>query len=325
MTSPFAGLEVERALRPTAKAFEFDLDRCLSSVVALEARVSDDAFTAETLGTERVGNAIVIGAQGLLLTIGYLVTEADEVILTTGDGRRVPAHVLGIDQATGFGLIHALEPLDLPALPLGDSRRLRSEEVVIAAGGGGRAHALSGRLLTRAPFAGYWEYHLDEALFVEPNHPHWSGAALINASGALVGVGSLRVEQRTSDGHVRPLNMFVPSQLLAPILDNLARGRPAGPARPWLGVFAQELDNHVVVLGVSSDSPAASVDLHRGDIIRQVAGQRVTDLASFYAHLWALGPAGVLAPLIVQRGHEMFEVEIPSADRASKLMRRRLN
>ena len=325
MTSPFAGLEVERALRPSPRAFEFDLDRALSSVVALEARVSEDAFTAETLGTERVGNAIIIGAQGLLVTIGYLVTEADEVQLTTGDGRRMQAHVLGIDQTTGFGLIHALEPLDLPALPLGDSRRLRSEDVVIAAGGGGRAHALAGRLLTRAPFAGYWEYHLDEAMFVEPDHPHWSGAALINAAGALVGVGSLRIEQRTSDGHVRPLNMFVPSQLLAPIVDDLAHGRPTAPARPWLGVFAQELDHHVVVLGVSSGSPAASADLNRGDIIRQVAGQSVTDLASFYTHLWRLGPAGVLAPLTVQRGHNIVDVEVVTVDRASKLKRRRLN
>ena len=325
MASPFVGLEVDKALRPAPRAFEFNLDRCLSSVVALESRVSDEAFTAESLGTNRVGNAIVIGAEGLLLTIGYLVTEADEVTLITGGGRRVSAHVLGIDQATGFGLVHALEPLDLPALPIGDSRRLRSEDMVISAGGGGRAHALSGRLLTRAPFAGYWEYHLEEALFVEPAHPHWSGAALINASGELVGVGSLRVEQRTSNGGVRPLNMFVPAQLLAPILDDLARGRPATRARPWLGVFAQELDEHVVALGVSADSPAAGADLLRGDIIRQVAGQRVTDLASFYLHLWALGSAGVVAPLTVQRGRATFDVDITSADRSTKLRKRLLN
>ena len=81
--------------------------------MALEARIREDAYSARTLGTERLGNAIVIGAEGLMLTIGYLVTEAEEVIVTTNDGARIEAHVLGIDQATGFGLLHALEPLGL--------------------------------------------------------------------------------------------------------------------------------------------------------------------------------------------------------------------
>ncbi len=325
MASPFTGLEVDEALRPVARSCSFDLNRSLSSVVALEAKVGDDAFTAETLGTQRIGNAIVIGAEGLLLTIGYLITEADEVLLATGDGRRIQAHVLGMDQATGLGLVHALEPLNLPAMPIGDSRRLRPRDAVISAGGGGRSHALSGRLLARAPFAGYWEYYLEEALFVEPAHPHWSGAALINASGELVGVGSLRVEHRAADGEVRPLNMFVPAELLTPILDDLARGRPAKPPRPWLGVFAQEVESRVVVLDVSATGPAEVAGLRRGDIIREIAGQRITDLASFYTHLWALGPAGAVAPLTLQRGSEVFDVQVTSADRTSKLKKRRLN
>ncbi len=324
MTSPFDGLEVEENLRPVARSFDFDLNHSLSSVVALEARIGDDAFTAETLGVERVGNAIVISAAGLVLTIGYLVTEAEEVILTTGDGRRVPAHVLGVDPVTGFGLLHALEPLNLPAMPIGDSRKIKPGDKVVCAGGGGRAHALAGRLLAHAPFSGYWEYHLDDALFVEPAHPHWSGAGLINTSGQLVGVGSLRMEQ-VADDEVRPLNMFVPAELLPPILDDLARGRPTRPARPWLGILAQEFESQVVVIDVSSGGPAALARLRKGDIIQKVGGRRVEDLASFYKHLWALGPAGVAAPLTVQRGGKTFDVEVLSADRASRLKKRRLN
>jgi S1-C subfamily serine protease len=325
LASPFSDLEVEEALRPRPQSVAFDLNKALSSVLVLEARVSEDAFTAETLGVERVGNAVVISPDGLVLTIGYLITEAEEVILTTAEGRRVHAHVLGVDPATGLGLVHALEPLNLPVMSIGDSRRLRAEDAIVAAGGGGRAHALSGRLLTRAPFAGYWEYHLDDALFVEPAHPHWSGAALIDDGGALVGIGSLRMEREAADGLVRPFNMFVPAELLPPILDDLARGRPVAGSRPWLGVFTQELESHVVVLDVAKGGPAARAELRRGDVIWKIGGHRVSDLASFYARLWALGEAGVTVPLTLQRDGDVFDVEIRSMDRASKLKKPRLN
>ncbi len=197
----------------------------------LEAQVPADAFTAAALGTDRLGNGIVLGTEGLVLTIGYLLMEADSVTLTANDGREVPAHVLGSDPATGFGLLQALEPLRLPGLPLGDSRRLKAGSPVILAGGGGRAHAAAGQVLARQRFAGYWEYLLDDAIITEPAHPHWSGAALIGAAGELMGVGSLTMQHRTADGGIATNNLFVPSELLPPILDDLAHGRPAQPPR----------------------------------------------------------------------------------------------
>lgn len=325
MTSPFSGLEVDRRLRPTADAYAFDLSACLTSVVALEASVSDDASTAEALGTHRVGNGVVIGAEGLVLTIGYLITEADEVILTTGDGRRVQAHVLGVDAATGFGLVHALEPLDLPAVPIGTSRSVSKDETVLVAGAGGRAHAMSGVLIGRAPFAGYWEYYLDEALFVGPAHPHWSGAALINAAGELVGLGSLYIEQRAASGEAQPLNMFVPAELLQPILADLKAGRPARAPRPWIGVITQEGESLVVVTGVSDGGPADRAGLEEGDVVRAIGGEKVSDLAGFYRTLWALGPPGVTARLVVQRDQQMLSIDIQTMDRAARLKKRRLN
>ena len=325
MASPFAGLEVDRELRPIAKLFDFDLDHRLSSVLALEATVSKDAMSARSLGTERIGNAVIIGAEGLILTIGYLVTEAEEVTVTTVEGRRIPAYVLGVDQATGFGLIHALEPLDLPAMPIGDSRKLKSEAAVISAGGGGRAHALSGQVVARAPFAGYWEYFLEEALFVEPDHPHWSGAALIGPSGDLVGLGSLRMEQLGDSGEVRPMNMFVPAELLIPIQDDLSRGRPTRAPRPWLGVLSQEISSHVVILEVTPGGPASRAELRPGDVIHKLAGERLSNLAGFYRRLWALGPAGVTVPLTIQREEDVFDVEVRSGDRTSMQRKRRLN
>lgn len=325
MTSPFSGLEVDRRLRPTVGAFKFDLDACLTSVVALEASVADDASTAEALGTRRIGNGVVIGAEGLVLTIGYLITEAEEVRLTTGDGRRMQAHVLGVDPATGFGLVHALEPLNLPALPIGTSASVSKDEAVLVAGAGGRAHALAGVLLGRAPFAGYWEYYLDEALFVGPAHPHWSGAALVNAAGELVGVGSLYVEQQAASGEVQPLNMFVPAELLQPILADLKAGRPARAPRPWIGVIAQEAESLVMVMDVSAGGPADRAGLEQGDVIRAIGGETVSDLAGFYRNLWALGPPGVTARLAVQRDQQMLSIDIQTEDRAARLKKRRFN
>ena len=325
MVSPFHGLEVDEALRPVARAYDFDLDRGLSAVVVLEARAPNDAFTAKTLGTERFGNGTIISPTGLVLTVGYLITEAEDVRLTTNDGRRVAAHVLGVDQASGLGLVQALEPLEAAPLAIGDSRRLSVRDPVISAGGGGREHALAAHLIGRQPFAGYWEYFLDEALFTGPDHPHWSGAALIGRAGNLVGVGSLRMEQSAPNGEVQPINMFIPAELLPPILDDLARGKPTRPPRPWLGVIAQEYDSHIVVVDVSADGPASRAELRRGDVIEAVAGKPVSELGAFYRALWALGPAGVVVPLTLQRDGDVFDVEIRSVDRASRLKKRRLN
>ncbi len=324
MASPFEGFEVEAENRPSSGAYDFDLDRTLSAVVALEAQVPEDAFTAEALGTERIGNGAVIGPKGLVLTIGYLITEAQDVTLTLNDGRRVAAHPLGADPVTGFGLVQALEPLDLPILPLGDSHSLKAESAVIIAGGGGRAHAAAGEVLTRMPFAGYWEYLLEDSIMTEPAHPHWSGAALINTRGALVGVGSLSLQRQTPDG-VTPFNMFVPIEHLPPILDDLARGQAPYPARPWLGVLAQDMGANVVVVGVNPRGPAAAARLRVGDIVLAVAGRPVSDLAEFYTTLWAQGPAGAVIPLRIQREEKVMEVEVRSTDRTSLLRKPRFN
>ena len=325
MASPFDGFEVEARLRPSPQDQAFDLDHTLSAVVAIEAHVPEDAFTAATLGTDRIGNGAVVGTNGLVLTMGYLIMEAEDVVLTLSGGERVPAHALGSDPVTGFGLVQALEPLGLPSLPLGDSRGLEAGSPVIIAGAGGRSHAAAGRVLTRMRFAGYWEYLLDDAIITEPAHPHWSGAALLGAAGELVGVGSLALQRQSRSGALKPINMFVPSELLPPILDDLARGKPAHPARPWLGVIAQDMGAHVVVVGLNPRGPAARAELRSGDIVLAVAGVAVSDLADFYTRLWAQGPAGAVIPLRIQREHDVFEVEIRSVDRAAMMRKPRFN
>jgi S1-C subfamily serine protease len=310
------GPTVPAAFRPKPSDYGYDLDQALSAIVALRARIPDDAFTAGTLGTERVGNAVLIRADGLFLTIGYLITEAEEVWLTTAEGRVLPGHVVGYDQVTGFGLVQALGRVDAPPLALGAASHAPVGDRIVFAGAGGLAGSLAGRIVARQEFAGYWEYLLDAAIFTAPAHPRWSGGAVISQKGTLIGIGSLQMGHDPGDGRTRMLNMSVPIDLLKPILHEiLTLGRPDRPPRPWLGVTASSDEGHVLLLGVTKNGPAARGGLRRGDIILAVGQQPVADLASFFRGLWSLGPAGVDVPLVVDREGDRFEVSITSGDR----------
>jgi S1-C subfamily serine protease len=316
--------KVPSGSQPRAEDYSFDLEKALASVVGLHSIIPGDAFTAETLGTERAGNGVVIG-DGLVLTIGYLITEAETVWLHLGDGRVVAGHALGLDQETGFGLVQALGPLDLDALPLGSSTAAAVDSRVVVGGVGGRTRSLAGRIVAREPFAGYWEYALDDAIFTAPAHPNWGGTGLISERGELIGIGSLQLER---GGEVKPehLNMIVPIDLLAPILDDLRKfGRVNRPARPWLGVYCTELDDQVVVAGLAGKGPAAQAQLKTGDVILAVKGEQVADLGQFYRKIWALGSAGVEVPLTLLSKGVTFEVTLKSSDRTRFLRTPRMH
>ncbi len=299
-----------------------DISATLPSVVAVRAHIPDDAFTASGLGTLREGSGVVIGENGLVLTIGYLITEAEEVWLTTQDGRVVAGHALAYDQETGFGLIQALGPLDLPALELGDSSQTKLGDTVIFADGTG--NSITAAIVGKQEFAGYWEYLLDEAFFTAPAHPSWGGAALVGADGKLLGIGSLRLQMMQS-GKVTDINMAVPIGLLPPILDELlTSGRTSRPPRPWLGVFSAESDGDVVVMSVAENSPAERAGLRRGDIISDVRDAQVGGLADFYRKVWMTGEAGTEVPMrIVRDGRESW-LRIKTADRNAFLKKPQL-
>lgn len=314
--SSLTSRNVPAAMQPKPDDYGFDLDHVLSSVVGIRTIVPEDAFTAEVLGTERAGNGVVIREDGLVLTIGYLITEAESVWLHLIDGRVVPGHVVGFDQESGLGLVQALGRLELPALPLGDSAAARRGESVVVGGAGGRQHAVAAQIVAKQQFAGYWEYVLEEALFTTPAHPHWGGAALIGQDGELLGIGSLQLEGVTSDGEGEHLNMIVPIDLLKPILaDMLTIGRPDRPARPWLGLYATELEDRIVIAGVATNGPAHEAGLREGDIVLAVGDEQPEDLADFFRAIWALGEAGIQVPLQIQRDGQVYDTRVTSGDR----------
>ncbi len=316
--------KVPQSVQPRAEDYSYDLERTLSSVVGLHSLVPADAFTADTLGAERAGNGVLID-DGLVLTIGYLITEAETVWLHLGDGRVVQGHALGFDQETGFELVQALGKIDLPSLGIGSSKTVEVGERVVVGGAGGRTRSLAGRVAAKQEFAGYWEYLLEEAIFTYPAHPNWGGTALISNEGKLVGIGSLQLE-RAREGKNEHLNMIVPIDLLTPILDDLRKfGRANRPVRPWLGLYSTEIEDRIVVVGIAPKGPAARAEIKTGDVIVAVKGERVSTLADLYRKIWSLGTAGAEVPLTLYREGVTFDVRVNSSDRTKFLKGPRLH
>ena len=299
---------------------EFDVESMLSSLVSVRSHVADDALTAPVLGTERTGNGVVIDDRGLVLTIGYLVTEAHTLWITDRRGAAVPGHVLGYDQESGFGLVQALQPLPAPAMDLGVSAECDVGDPVVIAGHGGSDAIVTGRIIAKREFAGYWEYVLDEALFTAPAHPNWGGAALVGSDGRLLGVGSLLVQTVSSSGEQAGANMIVPIDLLKPILEDMKLyGRPNRPARPWLGFLVQDIGDHLVVASVYDGCPADRAGIEVGDLVVEVAGETIDGLAELFRRVWEIGPAGTEIPLTIIRDGEPRSVRLESVDRDARL------
>jgi len=293
-----------------------DAQKFFSAIVKVQARALPNARSSATLGTEREGTGVVIDADGLVVTIGYLIIEADEVKITDDQGRSLPANVVGYDHASGLALVRPIVPLKASPLPLGDSTKLAESDPVLVVNSGGRSEVTPAYVVSRRPFTGNWEYLLERAIFTSPPSLNWSGAALVDKDGSLLGIGSLILRDATqAEPHV-PGNMFVPIDLLQPILPDLLKsGRRAGPARPWLGVNADEVQGRLLVTRVSPEGPADRAGVHAGDIILAVGGEAVHTQAEFYRKVWGRGSAGSEIPLRVLQDSDVRELKLRSIDR----------
>ena len=293
-----------------------DASRLFAAVVKVQTRAVPNARSTATLGQERDGSGVVIGDGGLILTIGYLIVEADDVKVVDSRGRTLPAKIVGYDHATGLGLIRAAASLDTKPVPLGDSTRLSERDPVMIVNSGGPDDVTLAYVVSRRPFTGSWEYMLDQAIFTSPPALNWSGAALIDQQGKLIGVGSLIVRDAVGGDRELPGNMFVPIDVLKPVLaDMIKTGHRAGPARPWLGIAAEEQSGRLFVTRVSPESPADEAGIKAGDIILAVGGDGVRTQAEFYRKVWGRGAAGTDIPLRVLQGIDVKDLKVRSIDR----------
>ena len=305
-----------RTAKPEAEAAQsVDPDRLFAAIVKVSVQAVPDARSAATLGREREGSGVVIGERGLILTIGYLIIEADEVSVTDSRGRTFAARVVAYDQVTGLGLVRTIAPMDAQPVPFGDSAKLANRDRVMIAGAGDDGVAFA-QVVSKRAFSGSWEYALDQAIYTSPPTLNWSGAALFDKEGRLLGVGSLIVGNANDDDPRIPGNMFVPIDLLKPILaDLISAGHRSGPARPWMGVSTGETQGRLVVSRVSPEGPADLAGLSVGDIILAVGDEGVRTQADFYRKVWSRGGAGTEIPLKLLQGVDVREVRVKSIDR----------
>jgi S1-C subfamily serine protease len=299
-----------------APPFSPQLADLLRSVVKIHAYALPDSDSAKRLGAERNGNGIVVGTGGLIVTIGYLVTEAMSVEIVDDNGHTRTASVAGYDAETGLALLRAPGLAGLAPIPLGNSQNLKPDTPVAVAGSGGPQNAIPAVVVSRRPFAGSWEYLLESAIYTAPAYADWSGAALISTDGKLLGLGSLLVNQARRDSERMPGNVFVPVELLKPLLTEIdAKGTITPQPHPWLGLNPSAHPGGLMIGRLSGRSPALTAGLQRGDMVVALAGRPVEDLADFYRRVWAMGPPGIDVPLTVVRDGRSFDVRVRSANR----------
>ena len=296
-------------------------EEILKAVVKIRATIPKGAHTASTLGTEREGNGVIIDSKGHILTIGYLIAEAEAIEVIGPEGKPMNATFVGYDYATGFGLLRTEKPLDVKPIRLGQSSKVKEGEPVLVAGHGGEESAQAVRVISRKEFAGYWEYLLEDALYTAPAYANFGGAALIDRDGRLLGIGSLFSQIMIQGFGSIPCNIFVPIDLLPPILDDLiTKGRFGKVSRPWLGINVEEAHNRIFITRVTTGGPAEGAGLKPGDLILTVKGEEVKGLADLYRKIWAIGNAGVDVPLTLLQGTKIREIIVHSADRYQFLM-----
>ena len=296
-----------------------------AAVVGIRVTAVEDARSAQTLGQVRTGSGVVIGADGLILTIGYLMLEAEQIEIVTQDNKVLPASAVAYDIATGFGLLKPLLPLrGVAPVKLGSLRDLKPGEALMAATGatadGEDADVSMTQLVSQRAFSGNWEYHLDTALFTSPpvtagsgNH---SGAPLFNQRGELLGIGSLLVTDASGENRRLAGNMFVPTDLLKPLLAELRQsGSSRQSHRPWLGLTSTDRGGRVQIMRVSADSPAEQAGLQPGVVVLAVDGSEVSTLEGFYKKLWARAAPDEPVRLTVLDGSEVKTIVLQPQDR----------
>ncbi|MBL8376235.1 MAG: serine protease [Burkholderiales bacterium] len=302
----------EVATDPATRAILAAVD----AVVKVSVRAIADARSVRTLGREREGSGVVLAPSGMVLTIGYLILEAEAIELTDNAGRVVTGVVAAYDHATGFGLIRPAVPLKVEGAVLGDSATVAAEAHLVFAPWGGRGNASLAAVASKRRFAGYWEYLIDDAIFTYPPRGDHSGAALIDRNGRVVGIGSLLVADAALPNRRFPGNMFVPVDLVKPILADLERaGRARETVRPWIGLSTQEVEGRLLVIRVQEEGPAALAGLAAGDVVVSIGGAKISTLEEFYRRLWSAGAPGTRIRLGVQKGAEVRDVEVRSIDR----------
>jgi len=292
------------------------LEALNEAMVGVRAEISKEANTSRFLGDLRHGNGVVIDDAGTILTIGYLVVEAQSVSVLTHEGKEHPARVVAYDAHSGIGVLRAMQPLGVRPAVLGDSAAVKEGDPMLVLTRHPQAPFSPARVVGRRTFVGYWEYMLENAIYTAPPVEHYAGAGLFDSNFRLVGIGSLFLESAGTVREDSPGNMFVPIGAFTSVREALMRtGRPPGPARPWMGLSLTEQHGRLMVLRVSSKGPAAKAGISVGDLLLAIDGQKVARMDELFRALWTRGQAGRRVRLTLLQGNELKEVTLVTGNR----------
>jgi len=288
------------------------IEHVAPAIIGIHIEVPPDRPSAATLGAERWGSGVLFDAAGYALTVSYVLIDAARVDVVLRDGRKVGAKVAGLDLESGLGVIKLDGPGPWPAAALGDSTRIAVGDVTGTVGmdEDGSLVGTPGSVKSIRPFSASWEYMLDRALFVAPFNSAFGGAALVDQTGAVVGITSLRL------GEAPFVNLAIPiEQFLGGKDELIAKGRvESRRPRPWIGLYTREIDGGVVVAGFSPIGPARTAGFRPGDRIVRVNGEQVSSQAEFYRRLWQ-GGVGQDVQLVVMREARLEAITVRSVDR----------
>ncbi len=296
-------------------------DSALDSLVSVKAYIPNDAMSADLLGTERTGHGTRIRNDGLIVTIGYVVNEAEKIWISSRCGKASAGVVIGNDFQSGLALIKPVTPLPGPTMALGKSRDLETSDIIrVTTSARDEQQSIDAQVVSKQEFAGRWEYLIEEAIFTAPANKNWSGAALINREGKLVGIGSLLIQGFEVNDSLCSVNMFVPIDLLTPVINEICdSGRRLTPERPWLGVLVDEKDGELTIVGIYRNCPADEAGLRPGDKILKVDDRPIYNLGHLFRSIWDLGEAGRKVPLTIMRRSKQQKVCVKSAERSAFL------
>jgi len=294
---------------------EEDILNIYKSVVKIDSIIPPEARTAQSLGTVRGGNGVVIDDKHIL-TIGYIVVEAETITITLPDGKKFPGELIGYDHTTGFGILRTIIQSDLTPLKIGDSDQLTKEDFlyVLPYLTEGRPSAV--KMVSRRSFAGWWEYFLDKPIYTYPANSSFAGSALINEYGEVLGIGSLYVGDAAATGISSPGNMFVPINDLKPILDDLIEnGRRTKDIKPYMGLTSSDNTGEVKITRVNDNGPAAKAGFSVNDTILAVNNEKINNIEDFYKVVWSFGGPGTKLQFDIERNQKKLNIELTTMDR----------
>jgi len=294
---------------------EEDILNIYKSVVKIDSIVPPDARTAQSLGTVRGGNGVVIDDQHIL-TIGYIVVEAENITITLPDGKKFAGELIGYDHTTGFGILRTIIQSDLTPLQIGDSDQLTEQDFlyVLPYLTEGRPSAV--KMVSRRSFVGWWEYFLDKPIYTYPANSSFAGSALINEYGEVLGIGSLYVADAAAQGMSSPGNMFVPINDLKPILDDLIKnGKRTKDIKPYMGLTPRDNSGQVQITRVNDNGPAAKAGFNKNDIILAVNNEKINSVEELYKKVWSFGGPGTKLQFEIKRNQKQLNIELTTMDR----------